>query len=123
MTFLSEKQKQKTKQKTKQKSNGKRCVLRLSEHCFSIVCVRITQNWIRFNWNFAYYHYSGEFQNRLTIPLVGLRRQICRGLRSAFRICISIVLVGVVNQQKLAGAFLISATNFSLAYINISKEV
>ena len=36
---------------------------------------------------------------------------------------ISIVLVGVLNQRKLAGAFLTSATNFSVALTRLVNEM
>ena len=86
--------------------------------------------------------YSREFQNHSTILPSGLRQANLQRLKSAFRKlhfdstcrrrkpakiprtfpdmllenCISIVLVGVVNQRKFPGPFLTSGTNFFVCY-------
>ena len=76
---------------------------------FHCLCEIIIQNWVRFN-------ARGSFKISQPFCRTVSDRQICRGWGVLSENRISIVLVGVVNQRKLAGPFLTSGTNFSICY-------
>ena len=76
---------------------------------FHCLCEIIIQNWIRF-------YARGSFKISQPFRWTVSDRQIYRRREVLSENRISIVFVGVVNQQKLAGPFLTSGVNFSICY-------